>query len=184
MTVARDVALPVAVAERRDAAFERYVGLRQHALLRTAVLLTGDLATAEDLLQTSLARLYLAWHRVERQEAMDAYVRRIMVNQYTTWWRRTWRHRETSVDPATLLPSQRSTTAGADLEVVERVALWRVVQMLPPRQRATVVLRYYEDLSEAQTAEVMGCSVGTVKAASSRALARLRPLLATEEGFR
>lgn len=183
MTVARDVALPVAVADGRDAAFARYVGLRQHVLLRTAVLLTGDLATAEDLLQTALARLYLAWHRVEREEAMDAYVRRIMVNQYTTWWRRAWRHRETSVDPAEL-PSQRSQTAGVDAEVVERAALWRVVQMLPPRQRATVVLRYYEDLSEAQTAEVMGCSVGTVKAASSRALAKLRPLLSREDGFR
>jgi RNA polymerase sigma-70 factor (sigma-E family) len=181
VTVARDVALPVAVADGRDAAFERYVGSRQHALLRTAVLLTGDLVTAEDLLQTALGHLYLAWHRVERAEALDAYVRRIMVNQYTSWWRRAWRHRETSVDPATL-PAQRSaTTAGVDAEVVERAALWRVVQMLPPRQRATVVLRYYEDLSEAQTAEVLGCSVGTVKAASSRALARLRPLLARED---
>jgi RNA polymerase sigma-70 factor (sigma-E family) len=181
VTVARDVALPVAVADGRDAAFERYVALRQHALLRTAVLLAGDLPTAEDLLQTALARLYLAWHRVEREEAMDAYVRRIMVNQYTTWWRRAWRHRETSVDPDDLLPTQRSAAVAIDVQVVERAALWRVVQLLPPRQRATIVLRFYEDLSEAQTAEVMGCSVGTVKAASSRALARLRPLLVEED---
>jgi RNA polymerase sigma-70 factor (sigma-E family) len=181
VTVAREVTVPVAVPDGRDAAFERYVALRQHALLRTAVMLTGDLPTAEDLLQTALARLYLAWHRVQREEAMDSYVRRIMVNQYTSWWRRTWRRRETTVDPADLVPNQRSSGAGIDVEVVERAALWRVVQLLPPRQRATIVLRFYEDLSEAQTAEVMGCSVGTVKAASSRALARLRPLLAEED---
>jgi RNA polymerase sigma-70 factor (sigma-E family) len=169
--------------DRRDAAFERYVASRQHALLRTAVLLTGgDVATAEDLLQTALSRLYLAWHRVERESALDAYVRRIMVNQYTSWWRRTWRHRETTVDPVEL-PQQRvpgAVAAGIDDEVAERAAVWALVQLLPPRQRATVVLRYYEDLSEAETAEVLGCSVGTVKAASSRAVARLRVLHAEE----
>jgi RNA polymerase sigma-70 factor (sigma-E family) len=173
--------LPVVVAaEARDAAFERYVALRQHALLRTAVLLTGDVHTAEDLLQTALSRLYLSWHRVHREEAMDAYVRRIMVNQHTSWWRRAWRHRETAVDPVDLVPPQRGGTELA-AEVVERAALWRVVQLLPPRQRAAVVLRFYEDLSEAQTAEVLGCSVGTVKASTSRALPKLRPRLAGEE---
>ena len=169
-----------AVAEGRDAAFRRYVASRQHALLRTAVLLTGDAQLAEDLLQTALSRLYLSWHRVERAEAMDAYVRRIMVNLHISWWRRTWRHREVTVDPADLVPQQRTEPVGVDAEVVERDALWRVVQTLPPRQRATIVLRFYEDLSEAQTAETLGCSVGTVKAATSRALAKLRPLL-TEE---
>ena len=172
--------LPVAAASvDRDAAFERYVAVRQHALLRTAVLLTGDVHMAEDLLQTSLSRLYLSWHRVQREEAMDAYVRRIMVNQHTSWWRRAWRHRETVTDPDDLVQAQR-TGRPVDVEVVERAALWRLVQMLPPRQRAAVVLRFYEDLSEAQTAEVLGCSVGTVKASTSRALARLRPLLAAE----
>ena len=174
---------PGASAEGRDAAFERYVASRQRALLRTAVLLTGgDVATAEDLLQTALSRLYLAWHRVERDVALDAYVRRIMVNQYTSWWRRTWRRRETTTDPVEL-PSQRSprsASPGMDDEVAERAAVGALVQMLPPRQRATVVLRFYEDLSEAQTAEVLGCSVGTVKAASSRAVARLRLLHAEE----
>jgi len=168
-------------SDGRDAAFERYVASRQHALLRTAVLLTGgDLATAEDLLQTALSRLYLAWHRVEREAALDAYVRRIMVNQYTTWWRRAWRRRETTVDPVDL-PHQRAGTAPAlDDEVAERAAVWQLVTMLPPRQRATIVLRYYEDMSEAETAEILGCSVGTVKAASSRAVARLRALHAEE----
>ncbi len=179
--MATRVSEPAAVAEERDAAFARYVASRQHALLRTAVLLTGDLHSAEDLLQTALSRLYLAWHRVEREAALDAYVRRIMINQHTSWWRRAWRHREVTVDPADLFPTQRNASPGVADEVVGRAALWRVVQLLPPRQRATVVLRFYEDLSEAQTAEVLGCSVGTVKAATSRALARLRPLVAAEE---
>jgi RNA polymerase sigma-70 factor (sigma-E family) len=174
---------PGAGADGRDAAFERYVASRQHALLRTAVLLTGgDVATAEDLLQTALSRLYLAWHRIERDTALDAYVRRIMVNQYTSWWRRAWRRRETSTDPIDL-PAPRSPGSAwprLDDEVAERATVWALVQMLPPRQRATVVLRFYEDLSEAQTAEVLGCSVGTVKAASSRAVARLRLLHAEE----
>jgi RNA polymerase sigma-70 factor (sigma-E family) len=168
-------------SDGRDAAFERYVASRQHALLRTAVLLTGgDVATAEDLLQTALSRLYLAWHRVEREAALDAYVRRIMVNQYTSWWRRTWRRQETSTDPVDLPLQRVPGVVGIDDEVAERAAVWALVQLLPPRQRATVVLRYYEDLSEAQTAEVLGCSIGTVKAASSRAVARLRVLHAEE----
>ncbi len=182
MTMVSPVGMSTAVAKGRDVAFERYVASRQHALLRTAVLLTGDVQLAEDLLQASLSRLYSAWHRVERADALDSYVRRIMVNQQISWWRRAWRHRETTVDPADLEPHQRTATSGVDLQVVERAALWRVVQMLPPRQRATIVLRFYEDLSEAQTAELMGCTVGTVKAATSRALTRLRPLLAEEEG--
>lgn len=172
---------PIAGAGGRDAAFERYVASRQHALLRTAVLLTGgDVATAEDLLQTALSRLYLAWHRVEREAALDSYVRRIMINQYTSWWRRAWRHRESTVDPVDL-PQQRGVSRPAlDDEVAERAAVWALVQLLPPRQRATIVLRYYEDLSEVETAEVLGCTVGTVKAASSRAVARLRVLHSEE----
>ncbi len=187
LTVTTREQVPTATAEGRDAAFSRYVASRQHALLRTAVLLTGDLHSGEDLLQTALSRLYLAWHRIERQEALDAYVRRIMVNQNTAWWRRTWRRRETTVDPADLVPDQRrggprdAERAGPEATVVERTALWQAVQTLPPRQRATIVLRFYEDLSEAQTAEVMACSVGTVKAATSRALAKLRPLMAEVE---
>ena len=180
MTMTTREQTSAAAAEGRDVAFQRYVASRQHALLRTAVLLTGDQQLAEDLLQSALARLYLAWHRVERAEAMDGYVRRIMVNLNVSWWRRTWRQREVTVDPADLVPHQRSDPAGLDVEVVERAALWRLVQTLPPRQRATIVLRFYEDLSEAQTAETLGCSVGTVKAATSRALAKLRPLLADE----
>lgn len=181
MTMVTRVSMPAAAAEGRDVAFGRYVASRQHALLRTAVLLTGDVQLAEDLLQTALSRLYSAWHRVEREEALDAYVRRTMVNLHISWWRRAWRHRETTVDPADLAPHQRANTANIDVQIVERAALWRVVQMLPPRQRATIVLRYYVDMSEAQTAEAMGCTVGTVKAATSKALARLRPLLAEED---
>lgn len=162
----------------REVGFEAYVGSRQHSLLRTAFLLTGEAQAAEDLLQTALARLYLAWGRVRRDGALDAYVRRIMVNEYTTWWRRAWRRRETIVE----LVEDRAATDGPDQdELAERDAVWRVVGELPPRQRAAVVLRYYEDLSEAETAALLGCSVGTVKSQTSRALSRLRQLMAPDE---
>ena len=167
-------------ASDRDSAFAAYVAARQRSLLRTAVLLTGDPHAAEDLLQSALARLYLSWGSVRRADAMDAYVRRTMVNQLTSWWRRSWRRREVSVAD---VPDQRRATAGARGtadEVAERDALWQALQELPAGQRAVVVLRYYEDLSEAQTADLLGCSVGTVKSQASRALGRLRASI--EEG--
>lgn len=155
--------------ERRDAEFTEYLHARQPSLLRTAYLLTGDRAAAEDLLQDSLAKLYLAWHRVQRRESVDGYVRRIMVNEHASSWRRPWRRRELVVDR---LPDTGTTTDRYDAG--DGAELWRFVQTLPRRQRAVVVLRYYEELSEAETAEVLGCSVGTVKSQASRALAALR----------
>ena len=168
---------PVVAVTDRDAAFAAYVAARQRSLLRTAVLLTGDQHAAEDLVQSALARLYLSWDRVRRQDALDAYVRRIMVNQHTSWWRRAWRHHEVTVDEVRDVPAQRTETPD---ELAERDAVWQVVRRLPPRQRAAVVLRYYEDLSEAETAEVLGCSIGTVKSQTSRAVATLRAVM-TEE---
>jgi len=169
----------------REIAFEAYVAARQRTLLRTAVMLTGDVHAAEDLLQTALARLYLSWDRVRQDTSMDAYVRRIMVNQHTAWWRRAWRRkelpvamvREDAASPAS--PTTEGTVEG----VAERDALWQHVHRLPPRQRAAVVLRFYEDLTEAQTAEVLGCAVGTVKSQTSRALHSLRAALAAERGL-
>ena len=154
--------------QTRDAEFAEYMHARQAGLLRTAYLLTGDRHSAEDLVQTSLAKLYLAWDKVHDRGAMDGYVRRIMVNENNSLWRRAWKRREFASHP---MP---------DCEVVDRYddgargALWDLVQTLPKKSRDVVVLRYYEQLSEAETAEALGISVGTVKSQTSRALATLR----------
>ncbi len=153
----------------RDAEFGAYMAARQPSLLRTAYLLTGDQHTAEDLVQTALAKLYLSWDKVQRRELVDGYVRRILVNEHNSLWRRAWKRREVSTDA---LPDHRAVHDHHDDGRSE--ALWRFVQTLPRKQRAVVVLRYYEDLSEAETADVLGISVGTVKSQASRALAAMR----------
>jgi len=153
----------------RDADFSAYLAARQPALLRTAYLLTGSRADAEDLLQTSMAKLYLAWDRVREREAVDAYARRIMVNEHNSLWRRAWKRQEIAVDE---VPEREAHEDRYDDG--RDAALWSFVQSLPRRQRAIVVLRYYEELSEAETADVLGISVGTVKSQCSRALAALR----------
>ena len=152
------------MADRSD--FDDFVASRSRALLRTAYLLTGDHALAEDLLQTALAKSWFAWRRISGPP--EPYVRRVVATTYATWWRRRWR----SEYPTGSLPevSGADGTAGVD----ERDALWRALGMLPRRQRAVVVLRYYEDLSEAETAAALGISRGTVKSQASKALAALR----------
>lgn len=149
--------------------FSEYVAARQKALVRTAYLLTGDHHAAEDLVQASLARVYLAWNRITDKGSIDAYVRRTMINEHTSWWRRAWRKRESSTDTLPETASQHD-----DPDPTERDEVWALVNTLPPRQRAAVVLRYYEDLTEAETAAALGCSVGNVKSQTSRALATLR----------
>ena len=160
-----------ATAQRaaRDADFSAYLAAREPALLRTAYLLTGSRADAEDLLQTAMAKLYLAWDRVRDRESVDAYARRIIVNEHHSLWRRAWKRQETTVDE---VPERAAHEDAYDDG--RDAALWSFVQSLPRRQRAVVVLRYYEQLSEAETADVLGCSVGTVKSQGSRALAALR----------
>lgn len=160
---------PTAESTGRDAEFEQYMLARQPSLLRTAYLLTGDRHAAEDLVQTALAKLYLSWDRVQRRELVDGYVRRILVNEHNSLWRRAWRRREFTTDS---VPDTVGVTDQHDLGV--RDALWEFVQTLPRKQRAVVVLRYYEDLPEAEVAEILGISVGTVKSQASRALAALR----------
>ena len=155
--------------EQGREAFRGYVTARSGALLRTAYLLTGNRADAEDLLQTALAKTYLAWDRIREQEALDGYVRRVMVNTQTSFWRR----RRVDERPSGELPEgPPGRDATADLDLHD--ALWTALTGLPAKQRAAVVLRYYEDLSEAETARVLGVSVGTVKSTTSRALAKLR----------
>lgn len=165
----------------RDAEFEGYVVARQGVHLRTAYLLTGDRQLAEDLVQTAFAKLYLAWNRVQNTGSLDAYVRRIMINEHSSWWRRAWRRSETVVDG---IPEPRAPLDDHTSDLHRRDAMWAMVQKLPPRQRAAVVLRFYEDLSERQTAEILQCSVGTVKSQTSRAVAALRTAWQDEENQR
>lgn len=163
------VSLPSKTA--RDAEFATYLHARQPALFRTAWALTGNPHDAADLLQTALAKLYLKWDSVRDREALDGFVRRIMVNEHTSLWRRAFKRRE------------HSTAELPDAPVLDHYddgtsrALWEFVQTLAPKQRAVVVLRYYEQLSEAETAHILGISVGTVKSQCSRALATLRTTL-------
>ncbi|MEU6088713.1 SigE family RNA polymerase sigma factor [Streptomyces sp. NPDC047085] len=152
--------------------FSSYVRARQPVLLRTARSLTANPSDAEDLLQTALAKTYVAWERIEDHRALDGYVRRALLNTRTSQWRK----RRVDEFVCDELPEPEPLPGGDD--PAERQALhdamWRAIAKLPARQRAMVVLRYYEDLSEAQTADVLGVSVGTVKSAVSRALGKLR----------
>ncbi|HEY8455931.1 MAG TPA: SigE family RNA polymerase sigma factor [Actinopolymorphaceae bacterium] len=154
--------------------FSAYVTAHQPALLRWAYILTGDHHTAEDLVQSALVRTYVAWDRIRDKRSLDAYVRRVIVNLHATWLRQPWRLRERTTD---VVPEPRSPSQATRIE--EHNDLWRLVSGLPPRQRATVVLRYYEDLTEVETARVLGCAVGTVKRQASRALATLRARLSS-----
>jgi len=156
---------------RDIAEFSEYVTLRWPPMLRTARLLTGEQALAEDLVQTALEKCFAAWPRLRAYEAADAYVRRTIVNTYLSWRRkRAWSE----------VPRDRfddHPTADVADVVPQRSVLMDALAELAPRQRAAIVLRYYEDLSVQQTAELLGCSIGTVKSQTSDALARLRDLL-------
>ena len=149
--------------------FAEFVADRSASLLRTAVLLTGDRGRAEDLVQEALARAWSAWPRIRREDRVEAYVRATMANLSVSWWRRRWRG-ETPTEELPERPDAADAASHAELRHVVRSAL----ADLPPRQRAVVVLRWFEDLTEAQTAAVLGCSVGAVKTHGSRAVARLR----------
>ena len=161
------------VAERVD--FDEFVAVRSGGLLRTAYLLTHDHALAEDLLQTALTKAWFAWSRIGGNP--EPYVRKILVNTYATWWRRKW-NGELATDE---LPEHPVHDAAGSAG--ESHDLWLAMERLPRRQRAVVVLRYFEDLSEADTADLLGCAPGTVKSQLSKALAKLRidPALATSE---
>src|SRR3954470_16207259 len=142
----------------RDADFAAYLQARQASVLRTAYLLSGDRHTAEDLTQTAFAKLYLSWDRVRDHGSMDGYLRRILVNENNSLWRRGWKKREHAAET---LPEPTPHLDAYDDG--RSAALWDVVRSLPPKARAVVVLRYYEQLSEAETADALGISIGTVK---------------------
>lgn len=164
---------------REPEGFRDYVAARSPALMRAAWLLTGNEASAEDLVQTALVRIWSRWAKLERQGSLDAYVRRVLVTTYINGWRRRWRGEV----PTEVLPDGPPSGADAQAAVEQRLLVRKALAELPPRQRAVVVLRYFEDLTEAQAAQALGCSVGTVKSQTARALARLRqhPWLAGTE---
>jgi RNA polymerase sigma-70 factor (sigma-E family) len=158
----------VVLRERPEAVFREFVAARSASLFRTALLMVGDHQLAQDLLQESLIKTYVAWPRLRDEGNAEAYARRVVVTTSTSWRRRRSFHER----PAEVLPDP-VVADGADL-IASQVDLWVQLRTLPPRQRAAVVLRFCEDLSEAQTAELMGCSVGSVKRHASHGLAKLR----------
>jgi RNA polymerase sigma-70 factor (sigma-E family) len=158
--------------------FATYLAARRPHLLRTALAITGDPSTAEDLLHTALASVLPKWDGLRHPGAADAYIRRAMVNRHHSWYRQPSRRRERPVAelPEPIVEEGSDPVLAADLHA----RLWDLVTQLPPRQRAAVVLRHYEGLSEAEVARALGCSVGTVKSGTSRGLATLRRHLAED----
>ena len=154
-----------------DSEFTAYYAARGSTMRNTAYLLCGDWHLAEDLTQIAFAKLYRVWRRLQRRDALDAYVRRVLLRAFLDERRKPWR-REHSVEPgsAVLDPTQE-TVGGQEVELREALAA------VPPRQRAVLVLRFWADLSVEQTAEALGCSTGTVKSQTARGLATLREAL-------
>jgi len=146
---------------------EEFVDQNSRVLLRSAWLLTGNWASAEDLVQTSLLQSWLHWDAI-KADAPEFYVRRVLMNTFLSGQRRRWNREQ----PVAELPERAAADELRSTEL--RHVIWRALSDLPPRQRAVVVLRYFNDLSEAQTAHVLDCSVGNVKSQASRALASLR----------
>jgi RNA polymerase sigma-70 factor (sigma-E family) len=153
--------------------FREFVLARSAALTRTAYLLTGDRGLAEDLLQSALAKTAVRWPAVRRGGDPEAYIRRVLYNEFVSGWRRRQRRPAESLTGA---PPERPHRVDEFDRTLQRLSLERALGQLTTSQRAVVVLRFYEDRSEAQTAELLGCSVGTVKSQTHRALARLREL--------
>lgn len=159
-----------------DVTFEDFVRARSSGLLRTAMLLVGqNRAEAEDLLQVALERAYRHWPRVIKSEEPERYVRRILANASADRWRRIGRR------PEHAMPAfQEAVMPDRTAEIADRDYLLRALAALPRGQRAVLVLRYFDDLSEGETARMLGCSVGTVKSQTARALGRLRAAVGAE----
>ncbi len=151
--------------------YEEFVDSRLGALLRYAVMLTGDPHTAQDLVQETMVRVQLNWRRVAASDSPDGYVRKMLTNQFIDLRRGSWLRRvllRAEPDPVRAVPVDHAD------ETAERDRVWGMLAKLPRRQRAAIVLRYYEDLPDAEIAEVLGCAVGTVRSSISRALTTLR----------
>jgi RNA polymerase sigma-70 factor (sigma-E family) len=157
-----------------EAQFRQFVSARSGSLLRTAYLLVGDRGRAEDLVQTALVKTYVAWHRIREATAVEAFVRRVMVNTASSWWRRrSSAERPTAVLPETTVEDHTARQAEAD-------AVRRLLLTLPVRQRAVLVLRFYEDLDEAAIAATLQISRGAVRTHMFRGMTALRSILAEE----
>ena len=170
---------------RLEAEFREFVTARWSALLRMAYLLTGDHGRAEDLVQNALVRVHRHWAKVlaeddgSEERGPEAYVRKTMVNLNTDWWRRLGSRER----PGGFLPGgDRPSSADAYAEMELREDLWAELRALPAKMRATLVLRYFEDLGEAETADILGCSIGAVKSQCSRGLARLQKAMTMSDG--
>ena len=163
---------------RREDEYREFVDSRAAPLHRAAYLLCGDWHLANDLVQETLVKAFRHWRRVQRADNPNAYVRRILVNEFKRHWQH---HKDLPVRP----DSDRNEIAIPDMsdEVVNRADLLGALLSLPARQRATVVLRYLEGLSERETAAALGCSVGTVKSQSSRALANLKSFFTRKDSM-
>lgn len=160
------------MAGRDRAAFADFVAARSGALHRAAYLMVGDVGLAQDLVQEALTKTYVAWPRLRDSANAEAYTRKVITNTAITWFRRKgWNAERVSEH----LPEQ--VHAGHADHVSDRAALMGALAQLPPRQRAAIVLRFYDDMTEAQTAAAMDCAVGTVKSQVSAGLAKLRTLL-------
>lgn len=153
-----------------EQAFTEWATARLAPLMRFGFALTHDEAAAEDLVQTALVRTLLAWPRLRNQGDPEPYVRRVMVNEQVSAWRRQRRHSEVRLAP----PGSAPAFSPEEAELVERDRVWRELVNLAPRQRAVLILRFYEDRPEREVAALLRCSVGTVKSQTSKALAKLR----------
>ena len=151
-----------------EESFRAYVRARTPALSRVAFLLTGDRHLAEDLVQETLLRVAGRWRRIVAGGDPDAYVRRTLYHQHVSVWRRSRRR------PVPIAEPPEGHLPDPSAAIASRLSVHAALARLAPRQRAVVVLRYFEDLSEGQTAEILGCGVGTVKSQTRDALARLR----------
>jgi RNA polymerase sigma-70 factor (sigma-E family) len=160
-------------AKRRE--FTEFFHAKRDLVRRTAYLLCGDWHLADDLAQITFVRLAAAWDRVREPAALDAFTRTCLIRVYLRESRRMWRHRESSA----AAPPDPAVGDHAD-RIDVRLGIVAAMKTLPPRQRATLVCRYYQGLDVAQTAEVLGCSTGTVKSQTARALASLRSLMDVE----
>ncbi|GAA3305348.1 SigE family RNA polymerase sigma factor [Dactylosporangium vinaceum] len=160
------------------AEFDDYFAVRRDAVRRTAYLLCGDWHWADDLTQAAFMRLAVSWGRVRDRGALDAFVRTCLLRSYLSETRRAWRRRELVQAE---VPDVRAGPDSAH-EAAQRAAFTAALRQLPPRQRAVLVCRYYQDLSVAATAEALRCSEGAVKSHTARGLARLKELLGDDEG--
>lgn len=154
----------------RDGAFAEYFAARSGAMRGTAFLLCGDWHRAEDLVQTAFAKLYVHWNRVSRHEAIDPYLRQVLIRTFIDDGRRGWWRRERTQDA----PIER---AAAETSAEDRLVLMRALARVPPRQRAVLVLRYFEDMSVEETAAALNCSTGNVKSQAARGLDALRVVM-------